>query len=176
MNLKNREKILFYKNNLLLGKFIAKYIFKFFLYGYLFALGALAMGFLFTVLFSTTYGIVHYLQFLWFVPIAYCLVRLGIILSTTNYKWRLYRIAHYRLKTRGYSENYFKYEIFEPCTRLIVKDILYEYSLKNEYKMLKKKYLHVNQRIEDEKARLLDHVVRKNIKKQLQEAVHGKNL
>ena len=75
-------------------------------------------------------------------------------------------MAHYRLSTRPYSENYFKYEIFEPCTRLIVKDILCEYNLENEYKILKSKYLKVNQRIDDEKVRILSQVIRQNEQKQ----------
>jgi len=74
-------------------------------------------------------------------------------------------MAHYRLYTRPYSENYFKYEIFEPCTRIIVKDILYEYNLEDEYKNLKGKYLKVNQRIEDGKARILSEVIRRNEQK-----------
>jgi len=52
--------------------------------------------------------------------------------------------------------------MYEPCTRLIVKDILYEYNLKNEYRELKKKYLKVNQRLEDEKVRILSEVMRRN--------------
>jgi hypothetical protein len=78
-------------------------------------------------------------------------------------------MAHYRLNTRAYSENYFKYEIYEPCMRLIIRDVLYEYNLRNEYKILKTKYLHVNQRIEDEKTRILSEVIRRNKQKQTQE-------
>ena len=85
-------------------------------------------------------------------------------------------MAHYRLNTRPYSENYFRYEIYEPCTRLIVKDILYEYNLKDEYKILKSKYLKVNQRIEDEKARILSQVIRQNEQKQTQEVYYGQKL
>jgi hypothetical protein len=123
-----------------------------------------------------TSGYIKYLQILWFIPAGYCFARFVIILSTTNYKWRFYRLSHYRLEKKGYDENYFKYEIYEPCTRLIVKDVLYEYRLKNEYEILKNKYLRVNQRIEDEKARLLAHVMRKNDTKQIQEVVYGENL
>jgi hypothetical protein len=78
-------------------------------------------------------------------------------------------MAHYRLNTRAYSENYFKYEIYEPCTRLIVKDVLYEYNLKNEYKVLKSKYLQINQRVEDQKARLLSEIIKRNEQKLIQE-------
>jgi hypothetical protein len=99
-----------------------------------------------------------------------------IILSTTRYKWRFFRISHYRLNKRGYSEDYFKYEIYEPCTRIIVKNILYEYGLKEEYETLKRKYLKINQRIEDEKVRILSQVIRRNEQKQTEEVAHGKDL
>jgi hypothetical protein len=121
-------------------------------------------------------GLLKYLQLLWFAPIVYCLVRFGTILSTTRYKWRFYRISHYRLSRHGYSENYFKYEIYEPCTRIIAKNILYEYGLNKEYETLKRKYLKVNQRIEDEKVRILSQVIRRNEQKQTQEVAYGKDL
>jgi hypothetical protein len=170
------KKTLFYKNNTLLGKFILKYIFKFFLYGYLFLSGAIISGLLFFTLFAITHGYIKYLQFLWIIPIGYCLIRFINIISTTNYKWRFYRMAHYRLNTRGYSEDYFKYEIYELCTRLIVKDILYEYNLRDEYKTLKRDYLYVNQRIEDEKVRLLAQVIRRDKPNQAQEVINGEIL
>jgi hypothetical protein len=170
------ERIPFYKSNELLVKFIILYFFNFLFYGYLFLIGCIAMGILFYKFFSLCNGILKYLQILWFVPIIYCFIRFIIILSTTYYKWRFYRISHYRLNKRGYSENFFKYEIYEPCTRLIVKNILYEYGLKNEYKLLKNKYLKVNQRIEDEKVRILTQVMRRNELNQTKEVVYGKNI
>lgn len=164
-----------YKDYSLLGKFIIKYIFNFFLYGYLFLSGAVFIYLLFLKLFTVTYGYIRYLQFLWFIPIGYCFIRFIIILSTTNYKWRFYRISHYRLKKKEFNENYFKYEIYEPCTRLIVKDIMYEFNLKNEYEVLKIKYLLVNQRIEDEKVRLLTQFMRRDKTNQIQEVMYGEN-
>jgi hypothetical protein len=176
MKSENSEKIPFYKNNRLLGKFILKYFLKFFLYGYLFLSGTVMFGLLFYGLFTMTHGYIKYLQLLLIIPIGYCLIRFILILSTTNYKWRFYRMSHYRINTRGYSENYFKYEIYEPCTRLIVKDILYEYNLIEEYKTLESNYLHINQRIEDEKVRMLDQVIRRNNTNLTQEVINGKIL
>jgi hypothetical protein len=172
----NLRKPPFYRNKILLDKFIFKYLTKFFLYGYLFLAGAGFFGVLFFKLFTLTHGYIKYLQLLWIAPAGYCLIRLITILSTTNYKWRLYRMAHYRLNTRGYSENYFRNEIYEPCMRLIVKDILYEYNLKNEYAILKKKYLYVNQRIEDEKVRILAQVIRRDKTNLTKEVINGENL
>jgi hypothetical protein len=167
---------LFYKNNALMGKFIFNYFSKFLFYGYLFLIGSTIMGLLFFSLYNFFDGLLKYLQFIWFVPIIYCTSRFGIILSTTRYKWRFYRISHYRLNKKGYSENYFKYEIYEPCTRIIVKNILYEYGLKYEYKALKKKYLKVNQRLEDQKVRILSEVIHRHEQKQTQEVLDGKKL
>ena len=172
----SKKKYFFNKKSILLGKFIFKYLSIFFLYGYLFLSGTMIFGFLFYKFFYTTQGFIRYFQFLWLFPGGYCFVRFLIILSTTNYKWRYYRISHYRLYTRGYSENYFKYEIYEPCTRLIVKDVLLEFDFKDEYKLLKNKYLHVNQRIEDEKDRLLTQVMRSNEIKKTEEVLYGKNI
>ena len=172
--MRNSGKLPFYRNNSLLAVFIIKYIFKFLLYGYLFLGGTILISFLFFKLFVATSGYFRYLTVFLLVPAVYCFIRFIFILSTTNYKWRFYRISRYRLEKKGYNEDYFKYEIYEPCTRLIVKDILYEYQLKNEYEALKTKYLRVNQRIEDEKARLLSHVMRRN--KIKQEVAYGENL
>ena len=165
----------FYKDKDLLGKFILLYIFKFFFYGYLFLLGCVITGILFSEFYSLSNGIIKYLQFIWAIPFLYCFMRFIIILSTTYYKWRFYRISHYRLKKRGYSEDYFKHEIYEPCTRIIVKDVLYEYNLKEEYELLKRRYLKVNQRIEDEKVRILAHVMRRD-NNQTKEVAYGENL
>jgi len=152
------------------------YIGSYVLYGYLFLGGAVIIGIIFFKLFTVTSVYIKYLHFIWFIPICYCFIRFIIILSTTNYKWRFYRISHYRFKNKEYNENYFKYEIYEPCTRLIVKDVLYEFNLKKEYEVLKKKYLRVNQRIEDEKVRLLTQFMRRNKINQIQEVAYGKNL
>ena len=176
MEKKTNKKVPFYKSKALFGKFLFLYVFKFFLYGYLFIIGCIVIGILFYILFSSFTGVFKYLQVFWTIPFLYCFVRFIIILSTTYYKWRFYRISHYRLNTREYSENYFKYEIYEPCTRMIVKNVLYEYNLKSEYELLKKKYLKVNQRVEDEKIRLLSHIVRKNENNNLQEVAYGNNL
>jgi hypothetical protein len=166
---KNGERMTFYKNSELLWKFIPKYIFVYFLYGWLFLGGTFIMVVLFWYLFNKTHNYIHYLQFFWIVPMSYCFIRFIRILFTTKYKWRIFRIAHYRLNTRNYSENYFKYEVYEPCTRLIVKDILYEYNLKEEYKSLISKYLQVDQRVEDHKDRLLSDVIRRDKQKLTQE-------
>ena len=174
MDEENSVKTTFYKNSNLLVKFVFLYVFYFFLYGYLFIGGTIIFGLLFYRLFFITHGTIKYFQFLWLIPSGYCFIRFVAVLLTTRRKWRLYRIAHYRMNTRGYSEDYFKYEIYEPCTRLIVKNILYEYNLKTEYIILKSKYLKVNQRIEDEKARILSSVIRRDRENGTQEVANEK--
>jgi len=167
------KKVPFYKNNKLLVKFIFLYIFIFLFYGYLFLGGAIIFGLIFINIFYKASGFLKYIQFLWLIPSGYCFIRFIVVISTTKYKWRLYRIAYYRLNTRGYSEDYFKYDIYEACTRLIVKHILYEFGFKNEYSVLKRKYLKVNQRIEDQKVRILSDVIRRDKENQLQEVSNG---
>jgi len=165
----------FYKNNGLLVKFTVRYVFKFFPSGSLFLLGCITTVALFLRLYRLSGGAMKYLQSAWAVPFLYCLGRFIAVISTTRYKWRLYRMAHYRLSTRPYSEDYFKYQMYEPCTRLIVKDVLYEFGLKNEYESLKRKYLKVNQRVEDGKARILAQLVRRD-NDRIKEAAYGKNI
>ena len=152
-----------YKDKRLLPIFVVKYITRFFLYGYLYLAGSLIFCFVLNHLFVAINPPYNYFSLTLILAIGFTFVRFCMILSTTRYKWRFYRLSYYRLQNKGYSEDYFKYEIFEPCTRLIVKDVLYQFNLQKEYKELKMKYLHVNQRIEDEKARLLNYVQRREI-------------
>lgn len=125
----------------LLPKFIFKFLTKYFLYGYLCIIGFGLCGVVF-------YRISHLgfpYKILCLIPIAVCLVIIPCfvrICCSTNTKWRFYKISCYRFATRKFSDEWFKYEMGEPCMRLIIKDLCYENNCRGEYKMLCQKYVH----------------------------------
>jgi hypothetical protein len=146
----------------LLPRFFFTYITYFFFYGYIFLVTTIGLSVIFAELLRVLYSWAKFISFIFLLPLGYAFVRFILILSTTRYKWRFYRISYYRLQTRGFSEDYFKYEMYEPCMRLIVKRLLKEFGFQNEYKEMFRKYVKTNLRIEDAKNRLLKSVIHDN--------------
>jgi hypothetical protein len=153
---------MFFKGRHLLPKFFFGYITCFFFYGYVCFALTIVLSVALAELFLVLHGWIKFVSFLLLFPLGYVFVRFVLILAATRYKWRFYRISYYRLRTRGFSENYFKYEMYEPCMRLIVKRLLKEFGFQNEYKEMFRKYVKINHRIEDAKKRLLESVIRVN--------------
>jgi hypothetical protein len=171
------KEVCFFNDRRLLPQFVLEYITCYFLYGYLCLVGTTVLTFFLIFLLKTIQGWKRYASFLLLVPIGYAFVRFVLMLASTHYKWRFYRITNYRLQTRGFNETYFKYEMYEPCMRLIAKKMLYKYGYQDEYKEMLGKYIKVNQRIEDAKNRLLESVIRgEEIKSNIKEDGYGKIL
>ena len=147
------------KNQNLFLKFIWYFITVFFLYGYICLGGAILSLITLIKLLSVINGLIKYVSFVLLLPMGYAFFRFILILSSTKYKWRFYRLSYYRLKTRGFSEKYFKYEMYEPCMRLIIKNLLNEFGFQSQYVEMKDKYIKVNYRVEDAKNRLLESVM-----------------
>lgn len=63
------------------------------------------------------------LSFLILIPIFVQFVR---IIISTKQKYRYYKITKYRLENREFKEEFFIVEMYEPCFRLIVKDLRVE--------------------------------------------------
>jgi hypothetical protein len=167
----------FFNDRHLLPNFVWEYITCYFLYGYLCLIITTVLTVFLLFLLKTILGWEKYVSFLLLIPIGYAFIRFVLILASTQYKWRFYRISNYRLQTRGFKETYFKYEMYEPCMRLIAKKLLYKYGYQEEYKEMIGKYIKVNQRIEDAKNRLLESVIRdEKIKSNYKEDSYGKNL
>ena len=61
------------------------------------------------------------LSFLILIPIFVQFVR---IIISTKQKYRYYKITKYRLENREFKEEFFIVEMYEPCFRLIVKDLV----------------------------------------------------
>lgn len=142
-------------------KFIFKFFTKYFFYGYLF----LFFTILFSVLFKICLGFSSWQKIIALIPffmIIFCLSRLIPICFSTKNKWRYFKINNYRLKTRTYNEEWFKYEMYEPCMRLIIKDLCTENNLNSEYRELYEKYSGKNVYVEKVKERLLQEAYKKN--------------
>ena len=133
----------------------------YFFYGYLFFLLTISSIFAFTFFYRNFIAPINLFSFAFLILGSICFIRFILIVITTRYKWRFYRISIYRLENKKYSDNYFKYEMFEPCMRLIIKDLLNQFGYKNEYYSLLNKYSKTDTRIEDIKDRLLKSTMRK---------------
>jgi len=171
------KEAIFFNDRRLLPKFIWEYVTYYFLYGYIFLAAAAILTFSLFFLFKTIPGWIKYASLFLLVPIGYAFIRFVLILASTHYKWRFYRIANYRLQTRGFNEAYFKYEMFEPCMRLVIRRMLYKYGYQDEYKEMMVKYIKVNQRVEDAKNRLLESVIHEDkLKSLMKEESYGEKL
>lgn len=146
-------------------EFIIKLITKYFLYGYLCLLGII-------VLLAVSYIIYKRIVFpknllsiffvLFSLPLAGQLLR---IIFSTKHKYRYYKINKYRLRTRGYKDEYFECEMHEPCFRLIIEDLLKSFGYIQEYYELKEKCRGKNLRVERAKERLLAKVIKEHSEK-----------
>lgn len=143
------------KNKTLKLVFVFKFLTGYFLYGYCCLIGILLFLFL-TIYFLQEYSfplnLFSLLSFLILVPLFVQFIR---IVISTNHKYRYYKISLYRLKTRGYKDSYFEIEMYDPCFRLIIRDLLYNHGYSEEYKTLLKKCKQKDIRVERTKEFLL---------------------
>jgi glucan phosphoethanolaminetransferase (alkaline phosphatase superfamily) len=167
----------FFNDKRLLPQFIWEYVTYYFLYGYLCLAVTTVLIFFLIFLLKAIPGWIKYSSLFLLVPIGYAFIRFVLILASTHYKWRFYRITNYRLQTRGFNEAHFKYEMYEPCMRLVTRRTLYKYGYQDKYKEMLGKYIKVNQRVEDAKNRLLESVIHGDeTKSNMKEEGYGKNL
>lgn len=142
-------------------KFIFKYISKYFLYGHLFFIG---------IVLSVVCGIfVLKLEFplkmisaLFLVTLLTCLNYYIKILSTTKFKWKFYKVYSYRIEKKPFDEDWFCNYMYEPCMRLIIKDLCYEHGYNDEYRLLYNRYSHENHYLKTKKNELIEQVRKKN--------------
>lgn len=147
--------------------FIVRLLTRYLLYAYLCLIASICLSF-------SIYLIYKYIDFpfslLLIIPSVVLLPVIAqflrIILSI-KHKYRYYKISLYRLKTRGYKDEYFECEMHEACYRLMIRDILLAHGYKNEYRQLKNKCIGRNVRVERAKERLLEKVKRGHDKKRL---------
>ena len=113
------------------------------------------IGIFFLALSNTLLSINTLIAVVSFIISGIAFVRFLLICGTTTTKWRYYKISIYRLRTRGYKEEYFKYEMYEPCMRLIIKDIFNSFDIFYRYAELYRDFAKKDYRIQDAKDRLL---------------------
>lgn len=141
-------------------QFSFKFITKYFLYGYLCIFGIIII-FTFGIKFLTLKFPLKLFSIIFFAFSIPILIRLVRIIFSTKTKYRFYKISLYRLKTRGYKDEYFEDEMSEPCFRLIICDILNSHNLKDEWKQLKLKCKGRNIKLEKTESELLKKVQEK---------------
>jgi hypothetical protein len=160
MHFKNKGKM----ERLSFASFLPLYFAKYFRYGYLFLLLLLIATIVIIVSINISIIILKILVVLLAAIIGiYAFVRLFNIILSTKYKWRYYNITVYRLKTRGFCEKYFENEMYEPCLRLIIKDLLYKNNNCDSYKKLQIKYINDNYSIDDAKNHLIASLIENEI-------------
>lgn len=123
-----------FKPRALSAEFILRFLFNYFLYGYLCILGILLCVGIFLPWFLMTAFPFNCAAFLLLLAALPLFAQLWGICAGVRTKYRFYKISVYRLKTRGFKEDYFKYEIYEPCFRLIVRDLCKRNGFFPEYK------------------------------------------
>lgn len=138
--------------------FILKFFTKYFLYGYLCLAGVLIISLLLSILLKSICFPKNLIFLFLVIPIFLLLAQFFRILFTTNYKYKYYKISLYRLKTRGFKDEYFECEMHEPCFKLIIKDILISNGYKKEFEKLNDKCKGRNLRVEKAKEKLLAEV------------------
>lgn len=145
--------------------FIFKTLAKYFLFGYLCLAGLLFLSFLIIFIsknFSFPLRLFSVVPAFVFIPLFAQFVR---ILISIPEKYKFFKISVYRLKTRGYKDEYFECEMHEPCFRLMIKDLLENFGYGNEYLHLKQKCAQSDVRVEKAKERLLRKVKAQNLEK-----------
>lgn len=146
-------------------QFVIKLITNYFLYGYLCLFGILIL----TFACYYTYKLFVFPKNLFSIFFIICslpvLGQLLRIIFSTPHKYRYYKISCYRLKTRGYKDEYFECEMHEPCFRLIIKDLLKSNGYSKEYYTLRDKSRGKNLRVERAKEKLLAKVIKEHEEK-----------
>lgn len=146
-------------------KFFLKLLSKYFLFGYLCSLGLLLLLFISYETYKNFYFPKNLLAVFFLICCIPLLGQFFRILLSTNYKYRYYKISLYRLKTRGYKDEFFECEMHEPCFRLIIKDLLKSEGYAKEYYILRDKCRGKNFRVERAKEKLLAKVMKEHNEK-----------
>ena len=144
-------------------RFFLKFITKYFIFGYLCLAGIILLiicGYSVYRFLPFPYNLIAIILFIGALPVTAQFLR---ITFTTHYKYRYYKISLYRLRTRGYKDQYFECEMHEPCFHLIIKDLLISNGYAKEYYNLKNKCKGKNIRVERAKENLLAKVKRQHV-------------
>ncbi len=140
-------------------RFFIRFLFIYNVYGNLFFLLSIVSGIL--LWFVGHSGLQVFLKWgLLFILIVALLASLfEAVLITSGFKRKLkfYRVTKQRLRKHGFHEEYFRVGMYEPCMRILSKDLLKRIGRPDAYSLLKEKYGNKNQEIEMTK----EHLARK---------------
>ena len=136
-------------------KFIWKMISKYYAYGYICLFGFLVSVWLIVFLISLR-SVFSFISVIPAITAVVALVKLIRITSTTKYKWKFFKVYTYRITRKPFDELWFANEMYEPCMRLIIRDLCFEHGYKEQYHEMYRKYAHEDHFIQMKKQELLD--------------------
>ena len=119
-------------------KFILKYLTKYYVYGYCCILGFMIQSLF--IYFATKLPKPFNYVLLGFLLVGTILLfrKWLIITALSKKKYRFYIMAVHMLDKGSYDKNFFLNGMYDPCFRIMVKDLLKSYSLDDKYDELKK--------------------------------------
>lgn len=142
-------------------KFCIKLVLNYFAYGYLFII-LIALSLL-SIVYIIQFGFPYALASLLLLYPAYIgWIHLVRIVASTKTKWKFYKVNYYRLSTRAFSEKWFDEDMYEPCMRLIIRDLCHEFGYINEYHKMYSLYAHRDMKIERAKEAYLEKLKNQN--------------
>lgn len=118
--------------------FTKKYITKYFIFGYLCILGTIILSVCTYLSFQLLKNPYNYiLSVIIIIPAIILLRKFIIILVLTKKKKQFYDLAVIKSKNNEYDKKFFLKGMYDPCFRIIVKDVLTEYHMSDKYDDLK---------------------------------------
>lgn len=117
--------------------FIKRYFTKYYVFGYCCLLGFIPQSALIYMSTLLPYPIKIVALFLLMVGSVFLFRKWLLITILSKKKYRFYKTAVEKLEAGKYDKYYFLNGMYDPCFRIIVKDLLYKYGLKDKYVELK---------------------------------------
>lgn len=118
--------------------FIKKYFLKYYIFGYTCILGFFlqaSLTYLATKINNLPIRLIVFI--LVFIGSVLLLRKWLIITLLSKKKYHFFKQGYRMLSSGRFDKNYFLNGMFDPCFRIIVKDLLHEFGLDNEYSKLK---------------------------------------
>lgn len=116
--------------------FIKKYITKYYVFGYCCLLGFIIQSII-IYLAMLLPPLLKVISLLFLIIGSILLFRKWLIITClSKKKYRFYKTAVEKLEVGKYDKYYFLNGMYDPCFRIIVKDLLYKYKLEDKYSEL----------------------------------------
>lgn len=116
--------------------FIKKYITKYYVFGYCCLLGFIIQSIIIYLAMFLPH-LLKVISLLFLIIGSILLFRKWLIITClSKKKYRFYKTAVEKLEVGKYDKYYFLNGMYDPCFRIIVKDLLYKYKLEDKYNEL----------------------------------------